>query len=336
VFISGLVFLLLNLTKIREYLINSLPDSLKLGISAGIGLFIAFIGFKEAGLIVGSPSTLLTLGPVTKPPVVLAMAGFAITATLFARKVSGAILWGMLFASAGSWILGLTEVHSIFSMPPSLKPTLFQLDLNGLFTWHAFSIMLIFLFMTVFDTLGTLVGVGVQAGLLKDGKLPRASRALLSDAVATTVGACLGTSTVSSYIESSTGVAHGGRTGLTAVTVGVLFLLALFFSPLVEAFSFAVNLDAKTVIHPVTAPALIMVGSLMMCSVSHIKWDDITEALPTFLIIALIPLSFNIADGIAAGFIAYPLLKAAAGKAKEASLLCWALAAIFILRYVFL
>jgi AGZA family xanthine/uracil permease-like MFS transporter len=336
VFISGLAFLALTLTNIRETLVNSVPPALKLAIASGIGLFVALIGLKEAGLVAADPATLVKLGPLTAKPVLLALAGFAVTAGLMARKVRGAILIGML-ATAGLGVpLGLVHIQGVLSAPPSLSPTLLRLDLGGLLSWHSLSIVLIFLFMTIFDTLGTLVGVSVQAGLMEGGRLPRASRALLCDAVATTAGSCLGTSTVSSYIESATGVAAGGRTGLTAVTVGILFLLSLFFSPLVASVSGAMLLSPGVYIHPVTAPALILVGSLMMGSVRGIAWDDVTEALPAFLTIAVIPFTFNIADGIAAGFIAYPLLKACAGRSREAPPLLWGLALLFLLRYAFL
>jgi AGZA family xanthine/uracil permease-like MFS transporter len=336
VFVSGLAFLALTLTKVRETLVNSVPPALKLGIASGIGLFVAMIGLKEAGLIVANAPTLVKLGPVTSKPVLLALLGFALTAGLMARKVRGAILIGMLATAGLGAAMGLIHIGGVVSAPPSLTPTFLKLDLSGLCSWNSLSIVLIFLFMTLFDTLGTLVGVSVQAGLMVDGKLPRAPRALLCDAVATTVGSCLGTSTVSSYIESATGVAAGGRTGLTSVTVGALFLLSLFFSPLVRWVSGSVDIGPDAAIHPVTAPALILVGSLMMGMVREIAWDDLTEALPAFLTIAAIPFTFNIADGIAAGFIAYPLLKLCAGRGKEAPPLLWVLAVIFVLRYAFL
>ncbi len=336
VFISGLAFLALTLTRVRETLIHSVPPSLKFAIAAGIGLFVALIGMKDAGLVVTNAPTLVKLGPLTAPPVLLALAGFGLTAGLMARKTPGAILIGMLATAGLGAAWGLIHFAGIFSAPPSLAPTFLKLDLRDLLSWDSLAIVLIFLFMTIFDTLGTLVGVSVQAGLMKDGKLPRAPKALLCDAVATTVGSCLGTSTVSSYIESATGVAAGGRTGLTAVTVGALFLLSLFFAPLVQSVSGAVALSPGVFIHPVTAPALILVGSLMMGAVREIAWEDITEALPAFLTIAAIPFTFNIADGIAAGFISYPLLKACAGRGKEAPPLLWLLAVIFLLRYAFL
>jgi len=336
VFISGVVFMLLNVTRVREMLVNSIPDSLKYGISAGIGLFISFIGLKEAGIIIPSASTCVQFGPVTETPVVVSCFGFAVMAALFVRRARGSILLGIAACGALAWILGIIKANAVFSAPPSLSPTFFKLDLTGLMNWHSLSIMLIFLFMTIFDTVGTLVGVGMQAGLLKDGKLPRAHQALFSDALATTAGACLGTSTVSSYIESATGVAQGGRTGLTAVTVGVLFLLSLFFSPVAAAFGGAVKLSGGQLIHPITAPALILVGALMMSCVRRISWEDAADSLPAFLVMILIPFSFSIADGIAAGFISYPLVKTAQGRPSAASPLMWTLCIIFLLRYVFL
>jgi AGZA family xanthine/uracil permease-like MFS transporter len=317
-------------------LVNCVPPSLKFAIAAGIGLFVALIGMKEAGLVVANAPTLVKLGPLTAKPVLLALVGFSLTAGLMARRARGAMLIGMLATAGLGATLGLIHFGGVFSAPPSLAPTFLRLDLRGLLNWDSLSVVLIFLFMTLFDTLGTLVGVSVQAGLMKDGKLPRAPKALLCDAVATTVGSCLGTSTVSSYIESATGVAAGGRTGLTAVTVGTLFLLSLFFAPLVRSVSGAVALAPGVFIHPVTAPALILVGSLMMGAIREIPWNDMTEALPAFLTIAAIPFTFNIADGIAAGFISFPLLKACAGREKEAPLLLWGLALLFLLRYAFL
>lgn len=336
VFVSGLAFLALTLTNLREKLVDSVPDALKFAIAAGIGLFVAFIGLKEAGLVVASPGTLVKLGPVLSTPCLLSLFGFAVMAALSARGARGAILVGLLVTAAGGWAAGLVRFSGVLELPPSLAPTFMKLDLSGLLHRDSLSIVLIFLFMTLFDTLGTLVGVGVQAGLLVDGKLPRASRALLCDAVATTAGACLGTSTVSSYIESSTGVAQGGRTGLTAVTVGILFLASMFLFPLVQAVGGAVTLPDGSVLHPVTAPALILVGAFMLGSVSKVRWDDLTEALPAFLTMALIPFTFNIADGVAAGFIAYPLAKAAAGRRGEVSPVVWTVAALFAARYVFL
>lgn len=336
VFISGLVFLALTLTKLREKLVDAVPENLKYAIASGIGLFVAMIGFKEAGLIVASPSTLVKLGVVTSAPALCALAGLVVMAVLFSRNVKGAVLTGILVSGAAAWAAGLIHYAGVLSAPPSLAPTLFKLDLKGLMTPDALAVVLIFLFMSLFDTLGTLLGVGVQAGLLKDGKLERVSKALVSDAVATTAGALMGTSTVSSFIESATGVAQGGRTGLTAVVVGVFFLLSLFFSPLVGSVNAALPLADGTFIHPVTAPALILVGALMMGAVCRIDWRDMSSAIPAFITMALIPFTFNIADGIAFGFISFVLIKTFAGKYKDVPPLLWPISALLALRYAFL
>ncbi len=336
VFISGLAFLALTLTKMRERLVDAVPENLKYAIASGIGLFVALIGFKEAGLIIASPSTLVKLGSVASAPVVCAMSGLIVMTALFARKVKGAVLIGILISGVAAWAAGLTSFSGVISAPPSLAPTLFKLDLAGLMTPDALSIVLIFLFMSLFDTLGTLLGVGVQAGLLKNGKLERISRALVSDAVATTAGALMGTSTVSSYIESATGVAQGGRTGFTAITVGVLFLLSLFFSPLLGSINAAMPLADGTFIHPVTAPALILVGALMMSSVCHINWSDMSAGIPAFITMALIPFTFNIADGIAFGFISFVAIKTFSGKSRDIPPLLWVISTLLALRYAFL
>jgi AGZA family xanthine/uracil permease-like MFS transporter len=336
VFISGLVFLALTLTKLREKLVDAVPENLKYAIASGIGLFVALIGFKEAGLIIASPSTLVKLGAVTSAPVLCALLGLVVMAALFPRNIKGAVLIGILVSGAAAWAAGLAHFGGLVSAPPSLAPTLFKLDLRGLLNPDALAIVLIFLFMSLFDTLGTLLGVGVQAGLLKDGKLERVSKALVSDAVATTAGALMGTSTVSSYIESAAGVAQGGRTGLTAVAVGFLFLLSLFFSPLVGSFNAALPLADGSFIHPVTAPALILVGALMMSAVCRIDWRDMSAAIPAFITMTLIPFTFNIADGIAFGFISFVAIKTLTGRRKEVPALLWVISALLTMRYAFL
>jgi AGZA family xanthine/uracil permease-like MFS transporter len=336
VFISGLAFLALTLTNLRKKLVDAVPEDLKYAIASGIGLFVALIGFKEAGLVLACPSTLVKLGAVTSAPVLTALAGLAVMAALAARKVKGAVLAGILVSAAAAHAAGLGTYSGIISRPPSLAPTFFKLDLGGLLTPDAPAVVLIFLFMSLFDTLGTLLGVGVQAGLMKNGRLERVSKALLSDAVATTAGAMLGTSTVSSYIESSTGVAQGGRTGLTAVTVGALFALSLFFSPLVASVNSVVRLADGTFIHPVTASALIFVGALMMSSVKRINWEDPGAAIPAFITLAMIPFTFNIADGIAFGFIAHVLVRTLSGRARSVPPLLWGISLLLALRYAFL
>ncbi|OGS29227.1 MAG: guanine permease [Elusimicrobia bacterium RIFOXYA2_FULL_53_38] len=336
VFISGLAFLALTLSKLREKLADAVPENIKYAIAAGIGLFVALIGFKEAGLIIACPATLVKLGRITSAPVLVAMAGLTTMAALSAKNVKGAILTGIFVSAILAYASGLGKYAGFVSVPPSLAPTFFKLDLRGLMTPDALAVVLIFLFMSLFDTLGTLLGVGVQAGLMRNGRLERVSKALLSDAIATTAGAIMGTSTVSSYIESSTGVAQGGRTGLTAVTVGVFFLLCLFFSPLVASVNSAVQLADGSIIHPVTAPALILVGALMMNAVRRIDWDDLSAAIPAFITLVLIPFTFNIADGIAFGFMAYVLIKTLSGRVRDIPPLLWVISFLLLLRYAFI
>ena len=336
VFISGLAFLALTLSKLREKLADAVPENIKYAIAAGIGLFVALIGFKEAGLIIACPATLVKLGRIASAPVLVAMAGLTTMAALSAKNIKGAVLAGIFVSAILAYASGLSKYAGFVSVPPSLAPTLFKLDLRGLMTPDAMAVVLIFLFMSLFDTLGTLLGVGVQAGLMKNGRLERVSKALVSDAIATTAGAIMGTSTVSSYIESSTGVAQGGRTGLTAVTVGVLFLLSLFFSPLVASVNSAVQLADGSLIHPVTAPALILVGALMMNAVRRIDWEDLSSAIPAFITLVLIPFTFNIADGIAFGFMSYVLIKTLSGRVRDIQPLLWVISFLLVLRYAFL
>lgn len=285
--------------------------------------------------MVASQGTLVQLGSITKTPILISLFGLAVMAVLFARGVKWAILLGMGAAALAAWITGLINLHGVFSLPPSMAPTFMKLDLSGILSWDSIPIVLLFLFITIFDTVGTLIGVGVQGGFMKDGHLPRVERALVSDSVATTVGACLGTSTVSSFIESATGIAQGARTGLAAIVVGLLFLLSLFFAPLAATVGGEVLFNGAA-LHPITAPALIMVGALMMGSIRHVRWDDFTDALPAFLIVALIPLTYNMMDGIAAGLAAYPVLKTSVGKWREVPALVWILAVLLALRYVLL
>ena len=366
VFISGVLFLLLTVLRIREMVIDSVPASQKSAIAVGIGLFIAFIGLTDAGLIVrnnaglvpiafmdpgetGSVDFLLAkfqqfqyapgyvkLGNVGHPAAMLSIFGLAVMAFLLVRKVKGAILWGILAALAAALIFGQAEWGGLLSAPPSLKPTLFALDLKSVFAIQMVPIILIFLFMDTFDTIGTFIGVSEQAGLLKNGKMERAQQALLADSVGTITGACLGTSTVTSFIESTAGVQAGGRTGLTTVFTGLLFLLALFFEPLVKMVGGGYALGDNLYLYPITAPALIIVGAMMVRSVVNIDWKDYTETIPAFLVMIGMPLTYSIADGLAFGFISYPLLKLISGRVKECSLLMYILGVLFVLRYVFL
>jgi len=337
VFVSGVVFFLLTFLKVRELIIDAVPASLKYAIAVGIGLFIAYMGMKNAGIVVfdlggGVPH----LGDLTSPAVLVALAGLAATTGLIARRVKGAILWGILLATLLAWGTDLIEWQGLVAAPPSLAPTYLQLDLAGLFRVEMVPVIIVFLYMAVFDAIGTLIGIGQQAGFLKDGKLPRATRALMADSSGTVVGSLLGTSTVTAYIESATGVEEGARTGLANVVTGALFFLALFFAPLARMVGGGVPSEAGAILFPMTAPALIVVGSLMARGIVRIDWSDATESLPAFLVVIGIPFTWSIADGIALGFVAYPVLKILSGRPREASWLVYVLGALFAARYTLL
>ena len=327
VFLSGAAFIVLSLLRVREAIIDGISPSMTSGIAAGIGLFITFIGLQKAGVIVDKPGTLVGLNPEVRTAD-MAVFGFGLLAMAFlqVRRVRGSILIGILAAALLAACLGKAQYRGIFGMPQIRESAVFQMDFRQALTLTCLPFIVVFLFMDMFDTVGTLVGVSKQAGLLRDGRLPRASQALLSDAIGTVVGASLGTSTVTSFIESVTGVEQGGRTGLTALTTAALFLLALFFSPLVAM----VGEYA-----PITAPALVIVGSLMMRNVAHVDWDDPSEAIPSFLIIVGIPLCFAISDGLALGFIAYPVIKLFGGRAREVKWPMYVIGAVLILYFIF-
>ena len=346
-FISGALFLALSAFRIREHIFEAIPESLKYAISVGIGFFIAFIGLQKAGVIVGDPLSQVTLGRLNRPETLLALFGLGLTAVLWARRVRGAFLIGIVVTTLGGLAFGLVTFQGIVSAPPSIAPIAFQLDFERTLNLSMMPVVIIFLFMVLFDTIGTLIGVGEQAGLIKDGKLERAGRALFADAVGTTAGAAMGSSTVSSYIESAAGVAEGGRTGLTAITTGVMFLLSIFFTPLVEMIGGGTlvthtlqlgpeRIQVPFVLLPIIAPVMILVGCLMASGVRKIDWSDPTEALPSFLVIVGMPLTYNIANGFALGFVSYPLLKLAAGKGREVSALVYALGILFLAYFVFL
>ncbi|MFV9511837.1 NCS2 family permease [Tepidibacillus sp. LV47] len=330
VFLSGLIFFILTLTKVREAIINAIPSGLKLAVSTGIGLFIAFIGFKNAGIIVADPQgTYVTLThDLSKPEILLTILGLVVTLFFMIKKVQGGIFYGMIITAIVGWIFGIVKTPTaIFSAPPSVAPTFLQLDIMGALNMGLLTIVFSFLFVDLFDNIGTLVGVMNQAGFLKDNKIPRASRALFADSIATMAGSLFGTSTVTSYIESSAGVAAGGRTGLTAIFTSLLFIVALFFYPLVEAVAG---------VSAITSPALIIVGILMAASIKDIEWKQLDEAVPAFLTMLMMPLTFSIATGISVGFVIYPLVKIFAGKAKEVHPIMYVLGILFVLRFIFL
>ncbi len=340
VFISGALFLILSLLKVRQVLIDAISPSLKNGIAVGIGLFIAFIGLQNAGVIVSAASVIPGSHPPTiSPGTIVTLTknllsrnvfvfgfGFLVIVVLYARRIKGSILYGIFAGLILSLLLGEVKFTGVFAPPPSLSPTLFKVDVIHALSFPLWPLIVVFLFMDIFDTLGTLIGVSEQAGFIKDNKLPRAGKALVSDAVGTVAGALMGTSTVTSFIESAAGVEHGGRTGFTGVIVAIGFLLALFFSPLV---AMVANYP------PITAPALVVVGAMMLRNVSKVDWRDYTESIPAFLVMVGIPFSYSIADGIAWGFISYPLIKLFSGRLKETSWLIYLVGALFILRYIF-
>lgn len=336
VLISGIVFVILTFLRIREMIINAIPESLKHGIAGGIGLFIAFIGFVQAGIIIKSPGGIVSLGNLHSPPVLLAIIGIFIISILLALRIKGGILIGIITTALIGVFMGVVKFQGIASLPPTIAPTFFKLDLVSTFKLGGVTVILIFLFMDMFDTIGTLVGVGTATGFIKDGKLPRANKALLADATGTIFGAVLGTSTVTSYIESTAGVSSGGRTGFASVVTSLLFLVSLFFAPIIRMIGGGFEVSESVFLYPVTAPALIIVGSMMMRTVVKINWEDPSEYIPAFLTLIGMPLTYSIADGLAFGFISYPIVKLISGKGKEVSWLCYLLALLFILRYVFL
>lgn len=322
VFISGLVFLAISFLKIREAIVNAIPMSLKFAIGGGIGLFLALVALKNAGIIVDNPATLVGLGNLKSPTVLLAFIGFIIIVVLHQLKVRGAIIISILAITGLSTLLGLNELKGVVGAIPSIAPTFMQMDFEGLFTATMIGVIFVFFLVDLFDSTGTLVGVSHRAGLLKDGKLPRLKKALFADSTAIVAGAALGTSSTTPYIESASGVAAGGRTGLTAVVVAVLFLACLFLSPL-----------AQSVPGFATAPALLFVGVLMIHGITNIDWDDITEAVPAFLTIVFMPFTYSIADGIAMGFISYAIIKLLTGKAKTVPYMVWIVAVLWVFKF---
>jgi len=323
VFLSGVLFIILSLLPVREWVVNAIPKSLKIAISAGIGLFLAIIGMKAAGLVVDHPATLVTLGDITAPTVLLACAGFIAMVVLDHLRIPGAIILSILGVTLVGVVLGLSPGGGIVSMPPSLAPTLMQLDIVGALNVGLIAVIFAFFFVDLFDTAGTLVGVAHRAGLLdKDGRLPRLKKALMADSVATVVGAGLGTSTTTSYIESAAGIRAGGRTGLTACVVALLFLLGLFFSPL-----------AGTIPAYATAPALVYVACLMARGLAELDWDDHTESAPGVIAAITMPLTFSIAHGIAFGFISYVAIKVLTGQASKVSVAVYVIGAAFVLKF---
>ncbi len=333
VFISGMIFIILSVLGVWESLVASVPDSLKHAIAVGIGLFIALLGLEYGGLVVDAPGVYLGLGDLTSKPVVLVLFGVVLISALMALKVHGAILIGILATAVLGVPLGVVKYHGILAPPPSVTPTLFKLDIMGALNTGLVTVVFVFFFLDLFDTMGTLIGVSAPAGFLKKGRLPRANKAMLSDAIGTVGGSLLGTSTVTSYIESATGISQGARTGLANIFTSLLFLVALFFSPLAAMIG-GEYVHNGLLLKPVVAPPLIIVGYLMMKCVTLINWEDLAEAIPAFLTIAIIPLTLSITEGIAFGFISYSILKLVTGKGKQVHWLIYLFSVLFIVRYL--
>ena len=326
VFLSGILFMIMSLSRIREWLLNSIPMSLRFAMGAGVGLFLGLIGLKTAGIVVDSPATLVTMGSFGEPSALLAAICFLLIAVLSHRNVFGAILLSMLVVTAIGWSMGLVEYGGVVSLPPSLAPTWLAMDIAGALNVGMISVVLAFLFVNMFDTAGTLMGVAHRANLVdENGKIENLSKSLKADSTSSVLGSFVGCPPVTSYVESASGVAAGGRTGLTAVTVGVLFLLATFFAPL-----------AGMIPAYATSGALIYVAMLMMSGMAHIDWKDITDTIPAIITVVMMPLTFSIANGIALGFVTYATLKLLTGQRKKVSVSLYVLCVIFIAKFAFL
>ncbi len=324
VFISGVIFLILTVTGIRSWLIAGIPHSMRSAIAAGIGMFLAIIALKSSGIVIASEATFVTLGHLTTTGPLLAILGFFIIASLDGLKVPGAILIGILAITILSWILGVSQFQGIVSMPPSIAPTFLQLDIVGAMHTGLVHVILVFVLVEVFDATGTLIGVAKRARLIEEAKPNRLGRALLADSSAIVAGSLLGTSSTTAYVESASGVQAGGRSGLTALVIAVLFLAALFISPL-----------AASVPVYATAPALLYVACLMMRELIEVDWTEITEAAPAALTALMMPFTYSIANGLAFGFISYAVLKTATGRFREVHLATWLVAILFVIRFAF-
>lgn len=323
VFIEGLLFILLTVTNLRERIVDSLPDTIKNAISAGIGLYIAFIGLQNAGIVTNSDATLVILGDITQGPALLGIIGIVLTSVLLVRKVKGALLIGILATTLIGIPMGVTHFNGVFSTPPSIEPIFCKFEWHKIFTADMVLIVFTLLFVDLFDTIGTLIGVATKAGMVKNGRIPRLKQAFLVDAVGTTAGAVMGTSTVTTFVESASGVNEGGRSGLTAFTAGVCFLLSLFFAP------FFLSIPAAA-----TAPVLVLVGLMMMTSVLKIDFNNYLDSIPAFICIIFMPLAYSISDGIVLGHLCYVIINILSGKFKRIKISMYILAAFFVLKFM--
>lgn len=330
--IAGIIFVVLSAFGIRERIIDILPPSLKQAIGAGIGLLIAFVGLQWGGIVVASPGTLVGLGHLTNAPALVTLGGVALLFGLHARRIPGAVLLTMLAAATACVAAGLVPYRGLVDWPPSMAPTFLRLDVRGALRPQLLEALFVFFFLALFDTVGTLVGVAGRAGLLRHGRLPRARRALLADSLGIVQGTLWGTSTITSYVESAAGVAEGGRTGLASVVTAALFVLALFFAPLVQTIGGGIEVDG-VFLRPIVAPPLILIGSFMMASAAEVRWSDPGEALPAFLCIAMMPMSFSIADGIGFGIVAHCAVRTAQGRGREIDPLLAVAALLFAARF---
>jgi AGZA family xanthine/uracil permease-like MFS transporter len=324
VFLSGVLFVILSLTPVREWIINAIPPSLKVAISAGVGLFLIIIGLQSVGIVVDNPATLVAMGKLSTLPVLLGAVCFIMIGVLEARRIPGSIIISILVVSAAGVLLGISPFSGVVAPPPSLEPTLFKLDLSSAFTLALTVVVLSLLFVDLFDTAGTLVGVSQRAGLIDEtGKLPGMQRALLADSLANVFGALVGTSSNTAYVESAAGVRAGGRTGLTAVVTALFFLAALFFAPLASA------------IQPyATGPALVFVGCVMLAGLAKVDWEDVTAFVPAAITAASMPLTYSIATGVGLGFISYTFLKLLSGRWREVSIGMIVLTALFLVKFI--
>ena len=326
ILLEGIIFILLTVTNVRQAIVDAIPASIKYAIGAGIGLFIAFIGLQNAGIIVDDSATLVTLGEITSHTLILFVIGLTITSILVVLKVRGGILLGMLATTIIGLFFGASHIDHLISMPASISPIFCKFEWSSVFSWDMLVVVLTFLFIDMFDTIGTVIGVSVKAKMIdKNGHVEGLNRMLMTDAVATTVGACLGSSTTTTYVESASGVASGGRTGITAFVVAICFALALFLSPVFLAIPAAA-----------TGAVLVIVGVMMMAPIAKIDWNDYREAIPAFLTAVMMPLTYSIANGIMIGTIAYVVINACTGKIKNTNVVLWILAILFVLRYIFL
>ena len=323
VFLEGLVFILLTVTNLREKIVDVLPNTLKNSISAGIGLYIAFIGLKSAGIIVNNDATLVALGSLTSGSALLGVIGIVITSVLLVKNIKGALLFGILVTTIIGIPLGVTKFDGVFSIPPSIEPIFCKFEWSHIFTKDMLVIVFTFLFVDLFDCIGTVIGVTTRAGMVKDGKIPRLKEVFMVDSVATTAGAVMGTSTVAVYVESAAGVNEGGRSGLTAFVTGCCFLVALFFAPLFLAIPAAA-----------TAPVLVLVGLMMMSSVLKVNFNDYSEAIPAFVCIIFMPLSYSISDGIVLGHLSYILINMLSGNFKKVKIGMYILGAFFLMKFI--